>query len=93
MVQRLIRWVKGVEPEQDDIPRCHTHGELMVLFKKVGKPARFADQENETYYLLFQCPVAGCGESAERRRVRTQIPVPGERTERPGWASHVKKSL
>ena len=93
MVQRMINWIKGVRPAQDDIPRCGTHGEPMVLFKKVGKPARFTDQETETYTLLFRCPVPGCGVTAERQRIRNQIPVPGERTERPGWASNVKKSL
>jgi hypothetical protein len=85
--------MKGVEPEQDDIPRCPTHGAQMLLHKKVGKPTRFTDQETSTYTLLFVCPVPGCGETAERRRIRTQIPVPGERTERPAWASRSRKSL
>jgi hypothetical protein len=93
MVQRMIRWLKGVEPEQDEVPRCPAHGEQMLLYKKVGKPARFTDQETETYTLLFRCPVPGCGETAERKRIRTQIPVPGERTERPAWASRSRKSL
>jgi hypothetical protein len=93
MVARLVQWIKGVEPEQDDIPRCRAHGEQMELFKKVGKPARFTDQPTESYTLLFRCPVPGCGEHAERTRIRNQIPVPGERTERPVWATRDRKGL
>lgn len=93
VIGRMMRWVRGDETEQDEIPECADHHVPMVLFKKAGKPARFTDQETETYYLLFVCPVEGCGNSAERRRIRTQIPVPGERTERPDWATHDRKSI
>lgn len=93
MLARMIQWAKGVEPDQDELPECRMHGVPMELFKKVGKPARFHDQETETYTLIFRCPVAGCDESAERRRVRNQIPVPGQTTDRPAWASRDRKGL
>lgn len=91
MIAKMTQWIRGDEPRQDDIPECRMHHVPMELFKKVGKPARYADQETETYYLLFRCTVQGCDESAERRRLRTQIPVPGERTDRPAWASRDRK--
>jgi hypothetical protein len=93
MIAKLMQWMRGDEADQDEIPVCRMHNVPMELFKKVGKPVRFSDQETETYYLLFRCPVQGCDESAERRRIRTQIPVPGERTERPAWAVRDRKGL
>ena len=88
-----MQWIRGDVPPQDDVPVCPRHNIPMVLYKKLGKPTRFADQEYETYTLLFKCTVSECGESAERTRIRTQIPVPGERTERPAWASRDRKGL
>ena len=93
MLAKMIQWMRGDEPVQDDIPECRMHNVQMELFKKVGKPARFQDQETETYSLLFRCPVPGCDETADRRRIRTQIPVPGERTDRPAFAIRDRKGL
>jgi hypothetical protein len=93
MVAKLIQWIRGDEPPQDDVPVCPLHNVPMEMFKKVGKPARFSEQETEIYTLLFRCRAPGCGEHAERRRIRTQIPVPGERTPRPTWASRDRKGL
>ena len=90
VLDKLIAWVRGDAPIQDDIPECPAHHVPMELFKKVGKPARFTDQETESYDLLFRCPVPGCDETASRRRVRNQIPVPGETTDRPDWARSQK---
>jgi hypothetical protein len=90
VLERFAAWLRGAELPQDDIPVCPLHDEPMQLFKKVGNPARFSDQETETYTLIFRCPVPGCDESATRRRVRTQIPAPGETTERPDWARSQK---
>jgi hypothetical protein len=92
VLEKLLAWVRGDEQPQDDVPICPRHDVPMELFKKVGKPARFSDQETETYQLIFRCNVPGCDESATRRRIRTQIPAPGETTERPDWA-HAPKSL
>jgi hypothetical protein len=92
VIAKILAWVRGEEPPQDDVPVCPEHGEPMALFKKVGKPARYTDQETETYQFLYRCVVPGCDESATRRRIRTQIPVPGETTERPAWTQR-RKSL
>ena len=93
MVAKMVQWIRGVEPPQDDVPECPEHEVPMELYKTLGKPVRFAEQETQTYTLIFKCMVPGCGETAERRRVRTQIPVPGERTVRPPWASRDRKGL
>jgi len=93
VLERLRGWVLGQPVEQDEIPSCPDHRTQMELYRKVGKPARFSDQETEAYELIFRCPVPGCGNSATRRRIRNQIPVPGEVTDRPGWAERQPKSL
>lgn len=93
MVAKLFHWIRGDVAPQDDVPVCPNHDVPMDLYKKLGKPARFAEQETQTYTLIFKCPVPGCGESAERTRVRAQIPVPGEQTARPPWAARDRKSL
>ena len=93
MVAKMIQWIRGDMPPQDDVPLCPDHKTEMELYKKLGKPARYTDQETQTYTLMFRCTIPGCGESAERTRVRNQIPVPGERTTRPPWASRDRKGL
>jgi hypothetical protein len=93
MVARMMQWLRGEQPAQDDVPVCRIHGEPMELFKKVGNPARFTDQETATYTLLFRCVVPDCNETDTRRRIRTQIPVPGEITARPEWASRDRKGI
>jgi hypothetical protein len=86
LVDDLIAWVRGDKRDDDEWPMCPDHNIAMVLYKKVGKPARYEDQENETYTLIFRCPAPGCDNVANRTRLRTQIPVPGEDTGRPSWA-------
>lgn len=93
VVQRSIDWLLGKEPSQDGTPYCPDHDEPMMLYKKLGKPARYSDQEAETYDLLYRCPVPGCDNTASRSRVRNQIPVPGESTPRPRWAVRRNKSV
>lgn len=93
VVQRTIAWLLGQEPEHDDVPVCPDHGEPMVLYKKLGKPARFSEQEAASYEILYRCPLPGCDQTAVRNRVRTQVPVPGESTERPRWAVRRHKSI
>ncbi len=85
-MSKLMRWIRGATIEDEEVPICPDHGVEMVLFKKVGKPARFSDQATQTYTLLYRCPVPGCDNTAERQRVRNQIPVVGEQTTRPIWA-------
>ncbi|MBA2775474.1 MAG: hypothetical protein H0U31_01950 [Chloroflexia bacterium] len=71
------------EPE---IPVCPSHKVEMRLRGKLGKPTRFADQSEEEYTLIYFCPVEQCNETAQRVRVRTQIPVPGEPPLRPTFS-------
>lgn len=92
-MDRLIAWVKGSDLGQDEWPLCPDHDVPMNLVKKIGKPARYHDQENETYVLLYRCPFPGCDNSATRTRVRSQIPVPGEAVERPDWTPHDRTSV
>lgn len=73
-------------PEEPDIPLCRDHQVEMRLRGKLGKPTRFADQSEEEYTLIYFCPVEQCNETAERVKVRTQIPVPGEPPERPTFS-------
>lgn len=80
-----MRWVRGTTIGDEEDPVCPDHGVAMEHFKNLGKPARFQDQATQTYTLLYRCPVPGCDNTAERERVRNQIPVTGERTPRPAW--------
>ncbi len=93
MLQKVLGWVRGEVADDSHWPECPRHEVRMELFKTVGRPARFLDQETETYTLLFRCPVEACDEQATRSRARTQIPVPGERPLRPPWAERDQKSL
>lgn len=86
MLQRVLDWARGTIAEDTNWPECPLHGVRMELFKTVGAPTRFTDQETGSYTLLFRCTEPGCDEQQTRQRLRTQIPVPGERTARPSWA-------
>ncbi len=68
------------------IPECPRHKTPMRLRGKQGRPTRFTAQSEELYTLIYFCPVEGCNETAAIKRVRTQIPVPGEPPERPTFA-------
>jgi hypothetical protein len=52
----------------------------------VGRPTRFSYQTEETYTVIYFCPVSGCDQTAEETIAMTQIPVPGEAPRRPGYA-------
>lgn len=93
MLQKVLSWARGEVADQSEWPMCPRHDVRMDLFKKVGKPTRFTDQETETYTLIFRCPVAGCDETATRTRLRTQVPVPGEQTDRPSWAERDRPTV
>jgi hypothetical protein len=92
MLAKMIDWIRGVPAPQDE-PVCRAHGFPMELHKKVGKPTRYQDQQTASYTMLYRCVVPGCNETAERTRIRTQIPVPGELTDRPTWAERDRKAL
>lgn len=68
------------------VPTCSQHKTEMRLRGKQGHPTRFANQTEEEYTLIYFCPVPQCNETAEVKRVRTQIPVAGESPVRPRYA-------
>ena len=79
VLQRVLDWARGEVAEQTDWPVCPLHDEPMELFKTV-------DQETPLYTLIYRCPREDCDEQATREKIRTQIPVPGEKPRRPSWA-------
>ena len=86
MIQRALDIVLRRVREVPDIPRCPEHDVEMRLRGKQGRPTRFTDQTEEEYTLIYFCPVPGCNHTAERKRVATEIPAPGEYPERPSFA-------
>lgn len=93
MLQKVLDWARGTVAEESGWPVCPVHDVRMELFKTVGRPAYFTDQETGSYTLLYRCPLDDCDEQSTRRRLRTQIPVPGERTERPSWAKRNRQDI
>ncbi|MDP9367626.1 MAG: hypothetical protein M3Q03_05010 [Chloroflexota bacterium] len=69
-----------IEP---DVPICPQHNIEMHLRGKQGRPTRFSDQTEEEYTLIYFCPEDDCNHTEAVKRVKTQIPVPGEPPERP----------
>ena len=86
MVQRVLDVIFRRERIEPEIPVCPDHGVEMRLRGKQGRPTRFSDQTEEEYTLIYFCPAETCNETAAIKRVRTQIPVPGEPPERPTFA-------
>ncbi len=85
-MQRVLDVILRRERIQPEIPLCPDHKTEMRLRGKQGRPARFSDQTEEEYTLIYFCPVEGCNHTAHVKRVKTQIPVPGEPPERPAFA-------
>jgi len=86
IVQRVLDVILRRNAPEPDIPLCADHKAEMRLRGKQGRPTRFSSQTEEEYTLIFYCPVEGCNHTAERKRVKTQIPVPGEPPPRPPFA-------
>lgn len=86
VLQKVFDWVRGDFSQPEEWPICPVHHEPMELFRTVGTPTRFTDQESVQYTLLYRCPVDLCDEAQERVRLRSQIPVPEENPKRPSWA-------
>lgn len=85
-MQRALDIVlRRVRPDPQ-IPVCSEHKVEMRLRGKQGRPARFTDQTEEEYTLIYFCPVPDCNHTAERKRAATEIPVPGESPERPSFS-------
>ena len=85
-VQRVLDVIFRRERLDPPVPMCSDHKTEMRLRGKQGRPTRFTDQTEEEYTLIYFCPVEGCNETASVKRVKTQIPVPGEAPERPSFS-------
>jgi hypothetical protein len=86
VVQRVLDWVFKRERVEPDVPACPNHHVPMQMRGAIGYPTRFSYQTEETFTVIYFCPVVGCDETAEVQRARKQIPVPGEAPERPYYA-------
>ena len=83
---RILDVILGRDRPEPEIPICPEHDVEMRLRGKQGRPARFTDQTEEEYTLIYFCPVPDCNHTAERKRVATEIPAPGESPSRPSFA-------
>ena len=86
VVARILNLVFRRPMVEPPIPICPDHGVEMQLRGKLGRPTRFADMTQETYQLIYYCPVPGCDFSKEVEQVRSQIPVPGAQPTRPDFS-------
>jgi hypothetical protein len=86
MVQRVLDVILRRDRPEPEIPLCPDHKTEMRLRGKQGRPTRFSAQTEEEYTLIYFCPVEGCNNTAMRKWVKTQIPVPGEPPPRPVFA-------
>lgn len=86
MVQRVLDWVLKRERAKPAVPVCPNHRVPMQMRGVIGAPTRFSYQTEETYSVIFFCPVPGCNETAENQLSMTQIPVPGAAPRRPDYA-------
>ena len=82
-MQRVLDVILRRDRVVPEIPECPDHRVEMRLRGKQGRPTRFSDQTEEEYTLIYFCPIEGCNQTATTKRVKTQIPVPGEAPERP----------
>lgn len=86
MVSRVLDWVFQRRREEPDVPLCPDHKTLMQVRGYQGQPARFSYQTQETYTVIYFCPLTGCNHTAEGQIAMTQIPVPGAAPRRPIYA-------
>jgi hypothetical protein len=82
----LLDTIFGRQANESEIPECPDHHTEMRLRGKLGRPARFHDQTEGEYSLVYFCPVEGCNQTATREHRRTQIPVPGASPQRPRFS-------
>jgi hypothetical protein len=85
-MQRVLDVILRRERVDPRVPVCPDHEVEMRLRGKLGRPTRFSEQTEQEYTMVFFCPVEGCNNTALVKRVKTQIPVPGEPPERPDFA-------
>jgi hypothetical protein len=86
VVARVLDIVFRRQREEPPIPLCPDHKVEMQLRGKLGRPSRFSDMTQETYTLIYFCPVPGCDNAAEVEQDRSQIPVPGAAPDRPSYS-------
>lgn len=86
MIERGINWLLGKGNIQPEVPSCPDHEVLMNLRGKMGKPAIYEAQPQETYTYIYFCPVTGCNQTAEIRKYRSQTPKIDETPVRPVYA-------
>lgn len=86
MVQRVLDWVFKRERVKPDVPVCPGHHVPMQMRGVIGSPTRFSYQTEETYTVVYFCPIPGCDETATEQLSMTQIPVPGAAPRRPTYA-------
>ncbi|MFN8590028.1 MAG: hypothetical protein U0031_01120 [Thermomicrobiales bacterium] len=86
MVSRILDWVFQRSRVAPEVPLCPDHHTPMRVRGYQGSPARFSYQTEETYTVIFFCPVPGCDHTATAQMAMTQIPVPGAAPKRPVYA-------
>ena len=86
MVQQVLDWVFKRERVVPDVPLCPDHHTPMQLRGYIGRPTRFTYQQNESYTVIYFCPVHGCNETAQRELSMTQILVPEAGPRRPDYS-------
>ncbi len=74
------------DTEEKTPPECPDHHVEMRLRGKVGRPSRFEGTSEQRYTAIYFCTVPGCNQTAERKVVRRQVPVPGVPPVRPGFS-------
>lgn len=89
MVQRVLDWVFKRERMEPAVPECPMHHVPMQMRGLVGAPTRFDYQTEQTYTVIYFCPVPGCDETAEGHIAMTQIPVPGVSPRRPAYSRRI----
>jgi hypothetical protein len=85
-VARILDIVFRRQVVEPPIPICPDHKVEMHLRGKMGRPTRFTDMSQETYTVIYVCPVIDCDQSKEVQQVRSQIAVPGKPPRRPDYS-------
>jgi hypothetical protein len=85
-VARILDIVFRRQVAEPPIPICPDHKVEMHLRGKMGRPTRFTDMSQETYTVIYVCPVIDCDQSKEVQQVRSQIAVPGKPPRRPEYS-------
>jgi hypothetical protein len=85
-VARILDLVFRRPVVEPPIPVCPQHKVEMTLRGKMGRPTRFSDMSQQTYTVIYVCPVIGCDHTKEVEQARSQIAVPGKAPRRPDFS-------